>query len=239
MHRFHRIRRPASHRTVLFAALFIVGFGIVSSSTRASSVRRPPTLSEVRALKAAIGGGQPGLQVLAISISTLDTSFATVTWSHPPVATTWVDLAHHLRGRWRFVWLAETAAPHDGACAYTSAGVVRDLLGVVCPPWSAVHGRPTNEPEARALTQAFWESALAQRYPARTRLDQTCISRLDRRWAAGRADLGSTSGVVWFERGRTWQVAYETVFRTGHRPGRRIVLSLASCVGYQAADYGA
>jgi hypothetical protein len=50
-------------------------------------------------------------------------------------------------------------------------------------------------------------------------------------------DLGSTGGAVWFRRD-PWRVAFETVAGRGTLPSSRVVLSLASCVGYNADEYG-
>ena len=87
--------------------------------------------------------------------------------------------------------------------------------------------------------QARFGSSGMTRYAPSSHLRRVRLSRLDRRWSAAVA-VSETSGAttfVWFRCGLCWAPTYDSLSRSG-APPPGVVLSLASCVGYNPADYG-
>ncbi len=200
---------------------------------------RAPTPAELHSLKAALvrDGGLYGFSFARIS--TVDPRYASLRYfaGNPE---TGVVLRRRVGSMWKYVYdfglLKERG---DGACAFVPAAVVRDLLGLTCPPSAALHARHATAAETVRLVKTFRVAALTSRWAPTSRLEQVCISRHDASAAAARIAFPSTSGIVWFRRtGARWLPVYETVASKGVRPSPAIVLSLASCVGYNAAQYG-
>ncbi len=195
-----------------------------------------PTHAQRAALVTALRSVQGDVAVQSVSVSKADSSYGTVRWGYK-VATS-DSLFHHASGRWKVVWTHQSERPADGACAFAPAQVVRELYGVTCPSEAALHARVASAAEQAALEAGFRASKLTPYWRDAVGLANTCISRVDSTWAAALAKFRSGSkGVVWFKRTGTWTVVSETLFGGGRLPPPRIVLSLASCVGYNAAEY--
>ncbi len=141
-------------------------------------------------------------------------------------------------GDWKVVWTRELEEPADGACVYVPAPVAHDLLRVTCPPPAILHARSATRAETAAIRASFLSSALTP-YARSSRLDHVCLSRLDPRWAAAEAvsNVSGAATYVWFRHGSRWQPTYDSTAQTS-LPPPGVVLSLASCVGYNPADYG-
>ena len=196
-----------------------------------------PTPSERTALTSAMRGLQGEVAIQKIAVARSDRRrYAVVRWGFKVAQS---DTLFRLRsGRWRAVWTRPADRPADGACAFVPAAVVRELFGIACPGFAALHGRPATADELTGLEAAFRKSPLTRYWRDAKRLANVCVSRLDSTWAAARATFPDTSGVIWFRRAGPWKVAYESLFGGGSVPPPRIVLSLAACAGYNAAEYG-
>jgi hypothetical protein len=153
---------------------------------------------------------------------------------------TWIDLFRLQNGSWRDVWGFKPPERSDGACAYAPSAVVFELLSAQCPSAAAVHARRATAAELRRLRVAFANESLTHLWArgGGSNLITVCVSQLNREWAAGEVRRPSTFGIVWFHFSTRWSATYETLGGRGRIPAPRIVLSLASCVGYNAAEYG-
>jgi hypothetical protein len=222
------LRRTAP---IVLASIAVVG---------GAQAARVPNAAEARAVVEAVRehiGAR--VAVASVRVSAVDPDFATVRWSRPTTPRAhWVELYRRAAGRWTFVWGRPSAARAEGACAFVPAAVARELYGTHCPGARALHARPADAVETPLLESAFATSAAARTYAYRTHLRSLCVSRLNSEWAAASTVLTETQGIVWFRRAGRWQVVYETLNELGIRPPRPIVLSLASCVGYNAAENG-
>jgi hypothetical protein len=204
-----------------------------------AAAAREPTPAEARAFAAALRAhAGKHVSVRSALVSTVDRAFADVRWASTfaPNAE-WVEVYRRAPEGWRFVWGRRATRPGTGACAFVPAPVVRDLYGVACPGRRALHARRADSAERGLLSAAFMSSPLARTYAYRTRLRSLCVSRLNPEWAAGRTVLRETAGVVWFRRSERWHVVYETLGELGALPPSLIVLSLAACTGYNAAQF--
>lgn len=200
-----------------------------------AAAKRIPTPVEHKAIVAALVKAQgTHLSVQEVVVSTIDTRYASIRWSQGIEVT---GFLHRGTRGWMILWGNRQGEPFDGACAFAARAVIADLYGVRCPSWAAVHGRVATGSERTQLVEALHQSALTRDYPRSARMIRVCVSRADPRFAAAAIDLTSTEGFVWFRRD-PWRVAFETVSRRGTLPSPRVVLSLASCVGYNAAQYG-
>jgi hypothetical protein len=192
----------------------------------------------VAAVKAAFHVDQTDGEVVSVAFASHDRSYANVEWgsTHLPVAQ---SSLYRLENRaWKGVFGFAKDESAVGACAFASPEIVRDLYDVDCPPARAVRARPAKGAEVEALRSAFQVSPLTEPYRSEARLTAFCVSRLDGAWAAGIAELPDTAGPIWFQRAEQgWVVRYEDLGRQGNRPPADIVLSLASCSGYNAARY--
>lgn len=173
-------------------------------------------------------------------MSTVDPAFADLRWAYSSTPNSeWVEVYRRSDAGWRFVWGRRAPEPGTGACAFVPAPVMRDLYALSCPGPRALRARRADGVERGLLHAAFMSSPLPRPYAYRTRLRSLCVSRLDPEWAAGRTLLRETAGVVWFRRSDRWHVVYETLGELGMSPPNPIVLSLAACVGYNAAQFSA
>ena len=143
---------------------------------------------------------------------------------------------------WTIAYAFNSNGPGDGACAFAPAAVVGDLLSIQCPPWPALHARHATPSELTLLRDAFRRSPLTRIY-AQVKggsFGGACISRLDAHWAAASVGFPDTVVLMWFHRIEAgWTVVFENDTSHGTMPPRRIMLSLASCSGYNASGYGA
>jgi hypothetical protein len=191
-----------------------------------------PTPAQRGALVGALRSLQGDVAVQSVSVSKADPSYGMVRWGFK-VATS-ESLFRLSGGRWRLVWAREADRPAHGACAYAPAKVVRELFRVTCPSAAALHARVASGDELARLTVGFRSSKLTRYWRDATGLVRPCVSRVDPSWSAVIAKFPETKGVIWFRKGA---VVHETLFGGGTLPPPKIVLSLAACVGYNAAEY--
>jgi hypothetical protein len=201
---------------------------------------REPTASERQALQRAVNLFE-GVQVrtASIRISTVNAAWARVVEAGAGAADNDLLLQRH-GDRWTVSNIVSVGAPKDGGCAYAPAAVMHDLYKITCPPPRALHARRATSAESAAFLTVFRHDPLTRKVRGASglHLAHTCVSRLDTRWAGAIAELPDTGIVVWFHKTQTgWHVA--RFDRSGTLPPRAIILSLASCVGYSAAQYGA
>jgi hypothetical protein len=195
----------------------------------------PPTKAERVALTSAMRGLQGEVAIQKITVARSDRRYAVVRWGFKVAQSD--TLFERRGGRWRVVLTRPSDRPADGACAFVPTGVVRELFGIACPGFAALHGRPATTAELNGMEAAFRKSPFTRYWRDAKRLSDVCVSRLDASWAAARAAFPDTSGVIWFRHRRRWTVAYESLFGGGALPPPKIVLSLAACAGYNAAEY--
>jgi hypothetical protein len=195
-----------------------------------------PTHAQRAALLASFHAFQGAAAVQSISVSKADSTYATIRWGYK--AATNDSLFHHASGRWKVIWSRQSERPADGACAFAPAPVVRELYGVACPSEAALHARLASTAEQAALVASFHSSKLTPYWRDAVGLANVCVSRINPNWAAALAKYRSGSkSFIWFKRDGAWTVAAETLAGGGKLPPPRVVLSLASCVGYNAAEY--
>src|SRR5262249_36697238 len=131
-------------------------------------------------------------------------------------------------------------APADGACVYAPASVARDLFHVACPPPAELHARAATAVERKAILAGFRSSDLTPYAKNAFALAPLCVSRANSSWAGGLARFESGSKVyVFFRHTNRWRPVFESLLQQTALPPSAIVLSLASCVGYNPADYNA
>lgn len=226
----NRTLAPTRSNLRLRAGLLAMVALVIAPSAMAT---RPATPSERGAIAAALRKLQPHSRLTAVVVSTADKEFALARWSEANRRST--DVFRRYAKRWRAVWGYSQGQRSIGMCAFVPASVAKDLVAVACPPWRELHGRIANVTERDALIAA---ARATNRLPS-SHLTHACISRVESRWAAAAIEFRSTGGFAWFlRRDDKWTLRYESFAFTGTRPPSRIVLSLASCVGYQSAEYG-
>lgn len=231
----------ATRRVISSAVLAVVAALLVVSCGTAGGTggKRAPTRAERRAIVTALDrNAGVKLPIHALDVSTTTSRWAAA-WSDRPVV---VNVLHRMRSGWTLVpHEAPRSGPFDSFCAFAPSSVVRDLFGIACPPPVALHARRANRPERTQLWATFRRDPLTREEAMHAlRLANPCVSRLDSDWASATAVYGDTSLLVWFRRvGARWTVAWDQG-RPGRKlPARGIILSLASCTGYNAAMYGA
>jgi hypothetical protein len=234
-------------------ALIACGGGTVITNGSSARATREPTLVELARLRKATNTYEGGYAPIKFAhIATKNPTWSRVqireaSTSSPDIYRD--DIVFHYRdGAWSVAYVFSVGQLADGGCAYVPASVMRDLFGITCPPERALHARRATVREQRAIRIAMLEDQLTRRFGnvplehCRTNAKckpGPCVSRLDSSWASAIMDFQTTSGVVWFKRtGSVWRVADETSGERGVLPPHKIVLSLASCVGYNAAEYG-
>lgn len=145
---------------------------------------------------------------------------------------------------WRIIHGAENGIGNsekrdDGICAYGPTNVIRTLYAISCPAERALHARQATKIEHSHLTFAFRRDRLTRRYSRSMVLGRMCISRSEPSWAGAIAGAPGGGGPVWFEfTKKRWEVVYEAISNRGVHPRHSVILSLASCVGYDAGRYG-
>lgn len=216
------------------AAVVVLGAALVAGGAAAA---RNPTPVQKQALIRALQTEQGDVAVKSISISTVNPGYASIHWGYRTALNN--SLFQLAGGSWKVLWTRESEAPADGACVYVPAQVARDLLRVTCPAEAALHARPATKAEAALLRTSFRASPVTPYSKTAKALSHVCISRLSPVWAGALAEFPDTSGVVWFKRASIWKVVDETLFGRGTPPPPNVVLSLASCVGYNPAEFGA
>jgi hypothetical protein len=216
---------------VLVAALAVV----------VGAAARSPTPSQRAAILHAFRSVQGDVAIQKILISRSNPSFASLNWgfAHGALSARNNSVLGLAGGTWKVLWTRESEQPADGACVYVPAPVAHDLLHVTCPPPSKLHARRETAGQLAALKVGFLRSRLTPYSRTATGLTNACVSTVDPHWAAAVASFPSAaSTIVWFELGKRWRPAFESVMQVGSPPPAGVVLSLASCVGYNPAEYG-
>lgn len=111
--------------------------------------------------------------------------------------------------------------------------MMRDLYRIECPSWRALHAKRATKKETAVLLDAYF--SVPPKVPVGNRhqfsITRACISRLDPSWASAGIGTYESGEIKWFKRnGDRW--VYQ------QRAPHAIVLSLASCGGFNAAEYG-
>lgn len=241
MHRKSRlVRVSTSASAVVLAAMCLPACGH-------QSLR--PTLVERREIKQSLPTveGWTSYHIQAITVASdhswasvrLQDNFGTLTYLF---RKTQQGAAH-----WRAVYVFAKGEPADGGCAYAPRKTVEELYGVRCPTYNALHALPTTRKEQTMFLRIYKKDlpslSGSRLTPTTVQLETTCISQLDPSWAASQSYNGNgepgapgtnPGPVVWFRReGEKWRSYWLIAIP------RPIVLSLASCVGFNAASWKA
>ena len=222
-----RVKAGAAVLTVL-AALIVGG----------AAAARNPTASQKAALTAALKNQQGEVAIGKILVSSANPSFASLSWGFANGGRSAVNdsVLGLTAGQWKVLWTRESEQPADGACVYVPAPVARDLLQVSCPPAAKLHASVATSAQAAALKLAFTKSRVTSYAKSSSGLSHVCVSKLDPSWASAQAAFSSGATVyVWFKSGKP---AFESLMQATTPPPSPVVLSLASCVGYNPSDFG-
>jgi hypothetical protein len=218
---------------VLLAALAVGG----------AAAARTPSRAQKAAITAALRDAQGNVPIQKITISSADPVFANISWGFANGGISAYHsslLAKSRSGEWKMIWTRDQQQPADGACVYAPAPVVRDLFGVSCPPAAFLHGSPATVKVLRQISRGFHTSDLTPYAKTSTGLSRVCVSNADHSWAAGQAGFKSGAVVyVFFRHLKAWRPVFDSLLQQGTLPPSTVVLSLASCVGYNPADYSA
>jgi hypothetical protein len=214
---------------------------LLAGATAASALgARPPSGSERRALTAALRAQQGSVAIGAIRVSSLDPGYARLDWgfANGGLSSRNTSVLARSAGSWRIVWTRESEQRADGACIYLPAPVAHELYGVGCPAAGLLRASPASAGQRAGLRAGLLASALTSVGRSATGLRHACISRLASGWAAAVARFPSGgSVVVFFDDVHGWKPVYVSLVAAGRLPPARVVLSLASCVGFNPADY--
>ena len=205
----------------------------------AAAAARNPSAAQKAAIVAALRSQQGDVAIQKVVVSTANPGYASLKWGFAAgnLSAYNNSVLGFDGGKWKVLWTREIEEPADGACVYVPAAVAHDLLDVSCPPASKLHARAATQAEVATFSKSFHSSKLTPYSKSSTGLGRVCVSKLDPAWAAAVAGFTSGSTVyVWFRHGVT---AFESFLQTGEPPPPWVVLSLASCVGYNPSDYGA
>jgi hypothetical protein len=226
-----RVKLPAAV-LVLVTALAVGG----------AAAARNPTPTQKAAITAALQSEQGDVAIQAITISTAKPGYASLNWGFANGGfSSQNNSLLMLAGKsWKVLWTRESEQPADGACVYVPAPVAHDLLHVSCPPAASLHARAATSAELTLIRSGFLKSNVTPYAKTSTGLTRTCISNVDHSWAGGVAGFQSGSSVyVFFRHTKGWTPVFESLLQQGPRPPAAVLLSLASCVGYNPADYNA
>jgi hypothetical protein len=185
---------------------------------------------------------QGNVAIQKVLVSTANPGFASMSWgfANNGFAALHSSLLGLTKGAWKVLWTRDLEAPADGACVYAPAPVARDLFNVACPPPAALHARMANLVERKGVLAGFRSSDLTPYAKTALALSHVCVSRVNKAWAGGVASFESGSTVyVFFKHTKGWRPVFESLLQQTPLPPSAIVLSLASCVGYNPADYNA
>jgi hypothetical protein len=183
---------------------------------------------------------QGNVAIERITVSSTSADYATIDWGF--ANNRYSALNNSVLGRddggWRVLWIRQREQRADGACIYVPGPVAHELLRVSCPSAASLHGRGATPAELAEIETGFRTSRVTPYAPS-SRLRRVCVSRLDPSWVAAAA-VSEVSGVttfVWFRHRTRWAPSFDAISRSG-APPPAVVLSLASCVGYNPADFG-
>jgi hypothetical protein len=207
-----------------------------------AAAARTPTPAQKAAIVAAMRSEQGNVAIQKVLVSTANPSFASMNWgfANNGFSALHSSLLGMAKGEWKVLWTRDLEAPADGACVYAPAPVARDLFNVACPPESALHARMATAAERKGILAGFRSSDLTPFAKTALSLSHVCVSRANRTWAGGVANFESGSTVyIFFRHTNRWKPVFESLLQQTPLPPSSIVLSLASCVGYNPADYNA
>jgi hypothetical protein len=207
-----------------------------------AAAARTPTPSQKAAIVAAMRSEQGNVAIQKVLVSTANPSFASMKWgfANNGFSALHSSLLGMAKGEWKVLWTRDFEAPADGACVYAPAPVARDLFNVSCPPPAALHARAATKVERKGILAGFRSSDLTPYSKNALSLSPLCVSRVNRSWAGGVASFESGSTVyIFFRHTKGWKPVFESLLQQTPLPPAAIVLSLASCVGYNPADYNA
>ena len=227
-------RRHVSRITV--GALLAAALGTLLAGAAAAA--HNPSPAQKAAIVAAFRREQGDVAIQAVVVSSANPGFASMNWgfANGGLSAYNNSVLALVGGKWRVLWTREAEQPADGACVHVPAAVAHELLDVSCPPAAKLHARAATAAEVAAFSKSFHSSTLTRYAKSSSGLGRVCVSKLDPAWAAAAASFPSGSSVyVWF-RHRT--VAFESLVQAGAPPPPWVVLSLASCVGYNASEFG-
>ena len=227
------MRAKAGAAVLVLAAALAVG---------AAAAARTPTRAQKAAIVAALRSEQGDVAIQRVLVSSTDPGFAAMNWgfANGGISALHSSLLARSRGSWKVVWTRDQQQPADGACLFAPAPVVRDLFAIGCPPAADLHARAATSAELGLIDAGFQSSVLTPYARTSTGLKRVCVSDADPSWAAGLAGFPSGSFVyVFFKHGRGWRPVFDSLLQQGTPPPAGVVLSLASCVGYNPADYNA
>jgi hypothetical protein len=225
-------------RVKLSAVVLVLAAALVAG---AAAGARKPTPSQKAAITAALKREQGDVAIQTITVSTAKPGYASMNWGFANGGRSARNNSlFMLAGKsWKVVWTRQSEQPADGACIYVPAPVAHDLLHVTCPPAAKLHARDATAVEQKLMRSGFRSSAVTPYAKSSSGLTHACISKLSPAWAAAEADFPSGSSVyVWFKHGRGWKPVFESLIQRGAAPPPAVVLSLASCVGYNPAEFG-
>jgi len=225
------------------AAILVLSVALLAALVvSAGAVARTPTAAQKSAIVTAFRHEQGDVTIQRIFVSSADPSYASMDWgfANGGLSAHNNSVLSRSGGTWKIVWTREIEEPADGVCVYVPAAVARDLLGVSCPPAAVLHARTATATELAQMKRSFLHSKVTP-YAKTSTLSEACVSKLNPHWAAA-VSLSRVSGgttFVWFELGKKWRPVFESFAQIGAPPPHKVMLSLASCVGYNPADFGA
>jgi hypothetical protein len=214
---------------------------VAALTVGAAAGARSPTATQRAAITEALRSRQGQVAVQTIAISSADPGYASIDWgfSNGGRSAQHNSLFMLAGGSWRVLWTRDAEQPADGACVYVPAPVAHDLLHVTCPPARLLHARPATKAELALFRKGLRSSPVTPYGKTASGLGHACVSKLSASWGGAVASFPSGSSVyVWFKHGKGWKPAYESLIQRGSAPPPAVVLSLASCVGYNPADFG-
>jgi hypothetical protein len=215
---------------VLLAALAVSGV----------AAARTPTPAQKAAIVAAFRSQQGDVAIQKIQLSSTNPGFAMMNWGFAVRGMTAFHTSLMARSgkTWKVLWTRDVQDPANGACVYVPGPVARDLLGVNCPPPAKLRARAATVSERGLIGRGFRKSSLTPYAKSATSLSHVCVSNADPSWAAAVAAFPSGDSVyVFFRHGKRWAPAFESVLQQGTPPPSLVVLSLATCVGYDPAAF--
>jgi hypothetical protein len=215
---------------VLLAALAVCGV----------AAARTPTPSQKAAILAAFRSKEGDVAIQKIRLSTTDPEYAILNWGFAAGGMTayHTSLFAHSGRTWKVLWTRDVEDPANGACVYVPGPVARDLLGVTCPPPAKLRARAATPQERTLIGRGFRSSKLTPYAKSATSLSKVCVSNANPSWAGAVAAFPSGDSVyVFFHHAKRWAPAFESVLQQGTPPPSGVVLSLATCVGYDPAAF--
>ena len=209
-----------------------------------AAAARTPTPSQKAAIVAAMRSEQGNVAIQKILVSTANPSFASMNWgfANNGLSALHSSLLGRRQGR---VEGALDARPRGARrrrlrLRARAGGARPASRGLPAAPRRSTPGTATRV-ERKGILAGFRSSDLTPVREEGARALATSASRgANRSWAGGVASFESGSTVyVFFQHTKGWQPVFESLLQQTPLPPAAIVLSLASCVGYNPADYNA